>query len=172
MSFVGGAAFFALAISVLICGWLADRWITSTGNATLVLKFFCGGALQSQSIAFLAVFLIPDHTIAMAILIFSCIALGMCSPNLWTMTQILAGAQTAGRWTGLRKFLRQPRRHPRPSAGGSHRRQHWRILLGLRHDQRRQPARRRRLRLHSRPRRARALGRNLAQKSRRRFLLL
>ena len=40
----------------------------------------------------------------MAILIFSCIALGMCAPNLWTMTQILAGPQTAGRWAGLENF--------------------------------------------------------------------
>ena len=104
MSFVGGSAFLALAISVLICGWLADRWIASTGNATLILKFFCGGGLAISSIAFLAVFLIHNHTIAMGILIFSCVALGMCSPNLWTMTQILAGAQTAGRWAGLENF--------------------------------------------------------------------
>ena len=104
MSFVAGAAFFALAISVLICGWLADRWIASSGNPTLVLKFFCGSGLAMSSLAFLAVFLIHDHTIAMAILIFSCVALGMCSPNLWTMTQILAGAPTAGRWTGLENF--------------------------------------------------------------------
>jgi MFS family permease len=104
MSFVGSSAFFALAISVLVCGWLADRWISSSGNATLVLKFFCGGGLAISSIAFLAVFLIHNHTIAMGILIFSCVALGMCSPNLWTMTQILAGAQTAGRWAGLENF--------------------------------------------------------------------
>jgi MFS transporter, ACS family, D-galactonate transporter len=104
MSFVGSSAFFALAISVLVCGWLADRWIAKTGNATRVLKFFCGGGLAISSIAFLAVFLIHNHTIAMGILIFSCVALGMCSPNLWTMTQILAGAHTAGRWAGLENF--------------------------------------------------------------------
>jgi ACS family D-galactonate transporter-like MFS transporter len=50
------------------------------------------------------VFLVANHTIAMAILIFSCISLGMCSPNLWTMTQILAGPQTAGKWAGLENF--------------------------------------------------------------------
>jgi ACS family D-galactonate transporter-like MFS transporter len=104
MSFVGSSAFFALAISVLICGWLADRWIAKTGNPTVVLKFFCGGGLAISSIAFLAVFLIHDHTTAMGILILCCVTLGMCSPNLWTMTQILAGAQTAGRWTGLENF--------------------------------------------------------------------
>ncbi len=47
-----------------------------------MLKFFCGGGLALSSIAFFAVFLIHDHTIAMAILIFSCVALGMCSPQI------------------------------------------------------------------------------------------
>jgi ACS family D-galactonate transporter-like MFS transporter len=104
MSLVGGAAFFALAISVTASGWGADRWIASSGNPTLVLKTFCGAGLAIASISFVVVFLVADHTVAMAILIFSCMALGMCSPNLWTMTQILAGPQTTGRWTGLENF--------------------------------------------------------------------
>jgi MFS transporter, ACS family, D-galactonate transporter len=89
---------------VLASGWLADRWITSSGNPTRVLKTFCGGGLALASVSFVIVFLVADHTIAMGILIFSCVALGMCSPNLWTMTQILAGPQTAGKWAGLENF--------------------------------------------------------------------
>jgi ACS family D-galactonate transporter-like MFS transporter len=104
MSLVGGAAFFALAISVVTFGWLADRWITASNDATRVLKTFCGGGLVLASVSFVIVFLVADHTVAMAILIFSCVALGMCSPNLWTMTQILAGPQTAGKWAGLENF--------------------------------------------------------------------
>ena len=104
MSLVGGAAFLALAISVLAFGWLADRWITASNNPTRVLKTLCGGGLALASISFVIVFLVANHTIAMAILIFSCISLGMCSPNLWTMTQILAGPQTAGKWAGLENF--------------------------------------------------------------------
>jgi MFS transporter, ACS family, D-galactonate transporter len=104
MSLVGGAAFFALAISVLASGWLADRWIASSRNPTLVLKAFCGGGLALASVSFVIVFLVANHTVAMAILIFSCVTLGMCSPNLWTMTQILAGPQTAGKWAGLENF--------------------------------------------------------------------
>jgi MFS family permease len=104
MSLVGGAAFFALAISVVTFGWLADRWITASNDATRVLKTFCGGGLALASVSFVNVFLVADHTVAMAILIFSCVALGMCSPNLWTMTQILAGPQTAGKWAGLENF--------------------------------------------------------------------
>jgi ACS family D-galactonate transporter-like MFS transporter len=104
MSLVGGAAFFALAISVTLSGWAADRWMAVGGHPTRVLKTFCGTGLALASISFVIVFLISDHTVAMAILIFSCVALGMCSPNLWTMTQILAGPQTAGRWAGLENF--------------------------------------------------------------------
>ena len=104
MSVVAGGAFFALAISVLASGWLADRWIAAGGTPTRVLKTFCGTGLALASFSFVLVFLVADHTIAMTILIFSCMALGMCSPNLWTMTQILAGPQTAGKWAGLENF--------------------------------------------------------------------
>jgi ACS family D-galactonate transporter-like MFS transporter len=104
MSLVGGGAFVVLGISALLCGWLADRWIVSTGNPTRVLKSFCGLGLALSATAFFAVFLIPDHTIAMAALFFSCASLGLGAANLWTMTQILAGPQTAGRWTGLQNF--------------------------------------------------------------------
>ena len=69
-----------------------------------MLKSFCGGGLAISASAFFAVFLIHDHTIAMAALMLSCIALGLGAANLWTMTQILAGSQTAGRWTGLQNF--------------------------------------------------------------------
>ncbi|MBV9885349.1 MAG: MFS transporter [Acidobacteria bacterium] len=104
MSVVGGTAFIVLGISALLCGWLADRWIVSTKNPTRVLKAFCGGGLALSATAFFAVFLIPDHSIAMAALFFSCAALGLGAANLWTMTQILAGPQTAGRWAGLQNF--------------------------------------------------------------------
>jgi MFS transporter, ACS family, D-galactonate transporter len=104
MSVVGSAAFFALAVSVVASGWLADRWMAAGEHPTRVLKTFCGGGLALSSVSFVLVSVTANQTIAMAILIFSCVALGMCAPNLWTMTQILAGPQTAGRWAGLENF--------------------------------------------------------------------
>ena len=104
MSVTGGTAFFVLAISVITSGWLADRGIARGKSATHVLKLFCGAGLGIAAVSFVLVFLVADHRIAMTILIFSCFALGFCAPNLWTMTQILAGSQTAGRWTGLENF--------------------------------------------------------------------
>jgi MFS transporter, ACS family, D-galactonate transporter len=104
MSFALGSAFLALAVSVLAAGWIADRSIAAGKSPTRVLKALCGGGLGVAGIAFVVFFLVANQVIAMAILIFCCVALGMCSPNLWTMTQILAGPQTAGKWTGLENF--------------------------------------------------------------------
>jgi ACS family D-galactonate transporter-like MFS transporter len=105
MSVVGGAAFFALALSVTASGWLSDRWIAAGGTPTRVLKTFTGTGLALASGSFVLVFLVADRNIAMAILVFSCVSLGMCSSNLWSMTQTLAGPQTAGKWTGLQNFF-------------------------------------------------------------------
>jgi ACS family D-galactonate transporter-like MFS transporter len=104
MSFIAGAAFFALAVSVLAAGWMADRCMSAGRSPTRVLKALCGGGLGLAAVSFVLVYLVADHRIAMAMLIFSCVALGLCSPNLWTMTQVLSGPQTAGRWTGLENF--------------------------------------------------------------------
>jgi len=104
MSYTLGTAFFALAVSVLTAGWIADRSITAGKSPTGVLKVLCGGGLGIAGLSFVLVFLVANQTIAMLILIFSCMALGLCSPNLWTMTQILAGPGTSGKWTGLENF--------------------------------------------------------------------
>jgi ACS family D-galactonate transporter-like MFS transporter len=104
MSYALGSAFFALAVSVLLAGWTADRSITAGKSPTRVLKALCGGGLGFSGIAFVAFFLVQNQIFAVAVLILCCLALGLCSPNLWTMTQILAGPQTAGKWTGLENF--------------------------------------------------------------------
>jgi len=104
MSFALGSAFLALALSVLTAGWFADKSITAGKSPTRVLKALCGGGLGVAGIAFVVFFLVQNQIVAIAVLIFCCMALGLCSPNLWTMTQILAGPQTAGKWTGLENF--------------------------------------------------------------------
>src|SRR5262249_32655734 len=73
MSVSLGAAFFALAISVLVAGWIADRFITAGKSATGVLKALCGGGLGIAGITFVVFFLVANQTLAMAILIFCCV---------------------------------------------------------------------------------------------------
>jgi ACS family D-galactonate transporter-like MFS transporter len=104
MSIVGGTAFFATAVSALISGWLSDRWIAAGATLTRVRKTFTGtGPVIASSIVLVSA--IHDSRFAMAILIVVCISLGICSSNLWALTQTLAGPETAGRWTGLQNFV-------------------------------------------------------------------
>jgi MFS family permease len=103
MSVVTGFAFLVLATSALLSGWLSDRWIAAGGTPTRVRKTFTGsGPLIATSI--MPVVLVANHSAAIALLMLACIGLGMCTSNLWSVTQTLAGPATSGKWTGLQNF--------------------------------------------------------------------
>jgi MFS-type transporter involved in bile tolerance (Atg22 family) len=52
----------------------------------------------------LLVGIVANQRIAVGILILVCSGLGMCTSNLWSVTQTLAGPATSGKWTGLQNF--------------------------------------------------------------------
>src|ERR1700737_3172534 len=104
MSVVSAAAFFAIAVSALISGWIADRWIAAGASTTRVRKTFTGaGPIIACSIVLVSV--ISNHTLAVTILIFACVGMGLCTSNLWAVPQPLAGPHTAGKWTGVQNFM-------------------------------------------------------------------
>src|SRR5216684_3795445 len=103
MSVVTGFAFLVLASSALVSGWLSDKWIAAGGTPTRVRKTFTGaGPLIASSI--MPVVIVANHGVAVAVLFLVCVGLGMCTSNLWSVTQTLAGPATSGRWTGLQNF--------------------------------------------------------------------
>ncbi len=103
MSIITGMAFLTLATSALVSGWLSDKWIAAGGTPTRVRKTFTGaGPLIASSI--MPVVIVANHGVAVALLLLSCVGLGMCTSNLWSVTQTLAGPATSGRWTGLQNF--------------------------------------------------------------------
>ena len=103
MSVVTSLAFLVLAIAALVSGWLSDKWIAAGATPTRVRKTFTGaGPVIASSVTLVGI--VASHTIAVAILILACIGLGMCTSNLWAVTQTLAGPATAGKWTGLQNF--------------------------------------------------------------------
>jgi MFS transporter, ACS family, D-galactonate transporter len=104
MSIVSAGAFFAIALSALISGWISDRWIASGASVTRVRKTFTGaGAIIACSIVLVSI--AADHLVAVTILVLVCVGMGMCTSNLWAVTQTLAGPNTAGKWTGLQNFI-------------------------------------------------------------------
>jgi len=103
MSAVTSLAFLVLAISALVSGWLSDKWIAAGATPTRVRKTFTGaGPVIASSIVLVGI--VASHSVAVAILILACIGLGMCTSNLWAVTQTLAGPATSGKWTGLQNF--------------------------------------------------------------------
>ncbi len=103
MSLVTSLAFFVLAATALVSGWLSDKWIAAGASPTRVRKTFTGaGPVIASSI--LLVGIVPNHNAAMAILVLTSVGLGMCTSNLWAVTQTLAGPATSGKWTGLQNF--------------------------------------------------------------------
>jgi MFS family permease len=103
MSVVTAVAFFVLAISALLSGWLSDKWIAAGATPTRVRKTFTGsGQLIASSIVLVGI--VANHGLAVCILVVACIGLGMCTSNLWAVTQTLAGPATSGKWTGLQNF--------------------------------------------------------------------
>jgi ACS family D-galactonate transporter-like MFS transporter len=100
MAVFGSLSYLAIALSTLLCGWLSDRLIARGASPTRIRKSFSGLGLSLSTIILL-VAVVRDQNIAMALLFTSCICYGIFAPNLFAMTQTMAGPRAAGKWTGF-----------------------------------------------------------------------
>jgi MFS transporter, ACS family, D-galactonate transporter len=104
MAKITGTAYISAAVVGTLCGWLSDRWISAGGTPSKVRKTFTGGGM-----AFAAVFLIgciaSGTNLSILMVVLATVGYGICSSNVWAITQTLAGPQAAGRWTGVQNFM-------------------------------------------------------------------
>ncbi len=104
MAAVMGAAYVFCALVAATCGWLSDRWILAGATPTVVRKGF-----TSVGMAGAAIFLLPcvlaGSRLATVMAVLVAASLGVCSSNVWAITQTLAGPSAAGRWTGIENFV-------------------------------------------------------------------
>ena len=106
MGGIGGAAYLILAISALISGSISDFWIERGGTPTRVRKTFTSLGLALSSVfCFAVVAFAYDERLATLFLFLTCAGAGLCTSNLWAITQTLAGPSAAGKWTGLQNFV-------------------------------------------------------------------
>jgi len=106
MGNIGGAAYGILACSVLASGWLADFWIARGGSVTRVRKVFTSLGVAAASVFCIAVEIFAfDSRLTVLFLFLTCASAGLCSSNLWAVTQTLAGPKAAGKWTGIQNLL-------------------------------------------------------------------
>ena len=100
MAQLGALPFFMIALSSLISGWVSDRMIARGGSPTRVRKFFVATGLFMGMLVLPAA-LVEDRVLCVVILVAASLCYGMCSSNLWAITQTLAGPAASGKWTGL-----------------------------------------------------------------------
>jgi MFS family permease len=102
MGTIGGTAYLLLALSAVICGWFSDLWIARGGTPTRVRKTFTATGLAVSSCSCLAVVVFAsDSRLAVLFLFVTCAGAGLCTANLWAITQTIAGPTAAGKWSGL-----------------------------------------------------------------------
>jgi ACS family D-galactonate transporter-like MFS transporter len=104
MARIGAGFFLVAALSASVSGWLADHWIAAGGTHTRVRKTFVAGGSAGIGI-FLALSVLAPREASLVVLMFAGLAFGLTISNFWVITQRMAGAQAAGRWTGIENFI-------------------------------------------------------------------
>jgi len=104
MAKIGGLGYLCYSAGAVIFGWISDRWIAAGGTPTMVRKTFAGVGAGGAGL-FLLGCALAGPTISVILLLLAFGAGGMCGSNIWAITQTLAGAKMAGRWTGFQNFL-------------------------------------------------------------------
>lgn len=104
MAKITGAAYMSAAVIGTLCGWLSDRWISAGGTPTSVRKTFTGGGMACAGI-FLVGCVASATNLSILMVVMATVSYGICSSNVWAITQTLAGPQAAGRWTGVQNFM-------------------------------------------------------------------
>jgi MFS transporter, ACS family, D-galactonate transporter len=101
MALTGWLPFCATAAGATVGGCISDAWIRRGASPTLVRKTFVVGGQVGCALFLLPAAIVADQLTAMSLLIVSTFIYGLYSGNLWAITQTLAGAVAAGKWTGL-----------------------------------------------------------------------
>jgi MFS family permease len=104
MAVLASLPFWASAMTSMFGGWMADRWISRGVTPTRARKTFVVGGLIFATLIFPAG-IVSDLRLSVVLLVAAYGAFGFFSSNHWAITQTLAGACGAGRWTGLQNGI-------------------------------------------------------------------
>jgi MFS family permease len=104
MAIWGSVPYLASGGTTLLAGWLSDRWIAQGHSPTVVRKGFVIASLVFYNFT-LPIPFVSSEVVAMALLTVALLGLGFFGANMWAITQTLAGAEAAGRWTGIQNCV-------------------------------------------------------------------
>jgi ACS family D-galactonate transporter-like MFS transporter len=100
MAKLGSLPFLAIAFSSMVSGVASDRLIAHGADTSRVRKFFISTGLFMGCLVLPAA-LVENRLVCVALLVAASLCYGMCSSNIWAITQTLAGPAASGKWTGL-----------------------------------------------------------------------
>jgi len=100
MGEIGGAMFLMQALSSVLCGRYADRWLAAGATSTRVRKtFLIVGAAGGGTCLFASTG--AGNAGCIVLLMLTGVFLSLSASNMWATTQTLAGPHASGSWTGL-----------------------------------------------------------------------
>lgn len=100
MANTSAVAYFVVAAGTLSAGWLSDWLLRRGASVTRVRKSVVVSGLLGST-AILTVGMVQNLHLSLGLLYLSCFAFGAYTSNHWVITQTLAGATMAGRWTSV-----------------------------------------------------------------------
>ncbi len=103
MAGVAGGAYLVNAVSAMLSGWYADRWIRAGRSATVFYKWAMTLSHVVSIGAMAGMLLLPVRESIACLFLYE-VFLGFSSPGTFGIGQILAGPLATGRWIGVQNF--------------------------------------------------------------------
>jgi MFS transporter, ACS family, D-galactonate transporter len=104
MAMIGGVAYLLMALTTLITGWDMDRRIASGASVTRVHKSFLGAGAVLTAVTILGC-AVAGAGASVLLFCLACAAMGLVSPSVYAVAQVLAGESAAGRWVGIQNCI-------------------------------------------------------------------
>jgi MFS family permease len=92
------------AVTTIAAGWWSDRLVARGCDVARMRRNFMVAGMVVTALA-LPFATLKSHVAAMTFLVLAFAGLGVYVSNCWALTQNLAGAGAAGRWTGLQNAV-------------------------------------------------------------------
>jgi MFS family permease len=93
-------AYLLNALSALVMGWLADRWIRAGRSPTIVYKGIMAANHLAGIACMIGMVMLPGAGSIAALFLFEIVS-GCSYPGLFAIPQILAGPRASARWVGV-----------------------------------------------------------------------
>jgi len=100
MAGVAGVAYLINAISALVSGWAIDRWVRAGGSISRTYKGVMALSHVISIAAMAGMVLLPVRGSVACLFAYE-VVLGLASPGVFAIPQIMAGPTAAGRWVGV-----------------------------------------------------------------------